>query len=531
MKNDTRGLRGVAVLTVVLTCLAIQAVFTLPAYGDEIVAWGDIISAPVGNDFTAISAGGYHYLALRSDGSIVAWGSNGQGQAIAPTGNDFTAIAAGGFHSLALKSDGSIIGWGMNNYGQSIAPTGNDFIAIAAGMYHSLALKADGSIVGWGYNGYFQTNSPEGNDFIAISAGWFHSLALKNDGTIVGFGLGGSPNYGEENPPTEDGFTAIAAGMELSLALKSDGNIVAWGRNDYGQATPPSGTDFIAIDAGVYHGIALKSDGSIVAWGSNGQGQSIAQTGNDFTAIAAGWYHSLALVSTNSPPVADAGGPYLVALGQEIMLDGSGSHDLDEDMLSYFWDQVEDLGNFDDEIAVNPSFTGTLAGVTKLELWVSDGPDIDDTDLDSTMLVVYDPSAGFVTGGGWIDSPSGAYTPENQDDDDLTGKANFGFVSKYKKGAEVPTGNTEFQFNAGDLNFHSSSYDWLVVTGSNYARFKGTGTVNGDGPYKFMLWAGDDNSDTFRIKIWWEDGEIENVVYDNGFNQEIGGGSIVIHAK
>ena len=95
MKNDTRGLRGVAVLTVVLTCLAIQAVFTLPAYGDEIVAWGDIISAPVGNDFTAISAGGYHYLALRSDGSIVAWGSNGQGQAIAPTGNDFTAIAAG----------------------------------------------------------------------------------------------------------------------------------------------------------------------------------------------------------------------------------------------------------------------------------------------------------------------------------------------------------------------------------------------------------------------------------------------------
>jgi hypothetical protein len=114
----------------------------------------------------------------------------------------------------------------------------------------------------------------------------------------------------------------------------------------------------------------------------------------------------------------------------------------------------------------------------------------------------------------------------------LSGKANFGFVSKYKKGATVPTGQTEFVFQAGDLNFHSSSYDWLVVNqnGSN-AQFKGVGTINGSGDYKFMLWAGDGDSDTFRIKIWWEDGETENVVYDNGFDQEIEGGSIVIHTK
>ena len=45
---------------------------------------------------------------------------------------------------------------------------------------------------------------------------------------------------------------------------------------------------------------------------------------------------------------------------------------------------------------------------------------------DTVMVVVYDPSAGFVTGGGWIDSPAGAYTA----DPSLTGKANFGFVSK-----------------------------------------------------------------------------------------------------
>ena len=113
----------------------------------------------------------------------------------------------------------------------------------------------------------------------------------------------------------------------------------------------------------------------------------------------------------------------------------------------------------------------------------------------------------------------------------VTGKATFGFVSKYKKGATIPEGQTEFQFKAADLNFHSSSYDWLVVTGSDFARFKGTGTINGEGEYKFMLWAGDGDPDTFRIKIWYEVDDTQIVVYDNGMDQPIGGGSIVVHAK
>ncbi len=74
--------------------------------------------------------------------------------------------------------------------------------------------------------------------------------------------------------------------------------------------------------------------------------------------------------------------------------------------------------------------------------------------------------------------PDGAYIP----DPSLTGKANFGFVSTYKKGAAIPTG-------------------------------------------RFMIWTRDDSPDTFRIKICWENGG-ENVVYDNGFSQPIGGGSM-----
>jgi hypothetical protein len=181
----------------------------------------------------------------------------------------------------------------------------------------------------------------------------------------------------------------------------------------------------------------------------------------------------------------------------------------------------------------------SMAGVYRVTLTITDddgGVGTATTTIDDleATVIIYDPDGGFVTGGGWIDSPEGACQLD-WCDDDTTGKANFGFVSKYKKGADVPTGQTEFQLKAGDLNFHSSSYDWLVVTGSNYARFKGLGTINGEGDYKLMLWAGDgtgsSGEDTFRIKIWWEEGEAEHVVYDNGMYQAIGGGSIVVHAK
>lgn len=167
------------------------------------------------------------------------------------------------------------------------------------------------------------------------------------------------------------------------------------------------------------------------------------------------------------------------------------------------------------------------AGIYTIRLDVRDK----DGDVGSStyeFVVVYDPNSGFVTGSGWIDSPAGAYKP----DPSLMDKARFAFVSKYRKGASAPDGNTEFQFRAADLNFHSTNYDWLVVIGSDYAKFKGTGTINGEGDFKFQIWAGDGDSDTFRIKIWEED-ELGNeiLIYDNGMDQEISGGIIVIHAR
>lgn len=177
------------------------------------------------------------------------------------------------------------------------------------------------------------------------------------------------------------------------------------------------------------------------------------------------------------------------------------------------------------------------AGVYTVAFTVDDGYCGTDS-AEYRYVVVYDPDGGFVTGGGWINSPEGAYTA----DPSLTGKATFGFVSKYKKGATVPTGETQFQFKVANLNFHSDTYQWLVIAGSK-AQYKGTGTINGQGNYGFMLTAIDGDlkggdPDKFRIKIWDKDNNDE-IVYDNQLNDsedadpttEIGGGSIVIHKK
>lgn len=80
---------------------------------------------------------------------------------------------------LALKSDGSIVGWGSNGSGQATPPAGNDFIAISADRDYSMALKSDGSIVGWGEAIYHQLPPIGGTGFFTISAGGDHSVALK----------------------------------------------------------------------------------------------------------------------------------------------------------------------------------------------------------------------------------------------------------------------------------------------------------------------------------------------------------------
>jgi hypothetical protein len=177
----------------------------------------------------------------------------------------------------------------------------------------------------------------------------------------------------------------------------------------------------------------------------------------------------------------------------------------------------------------------TTAGVYRVSLTLTDACGATATQT-YEYAVAYDPAAGFVTGAGWIESPAGAYVA----DASLTGKAHFGFQARYQKGATVPTGNTDFQFKAGSLDFKSTVYEWLTVAGAR-AQFKGSGTINGAGDYGFMLTGidgavnGGGGTDKFRIKIWQK--QTGALVYDNQRNTAddavlstvISGGQIVIH--
>jgi len=181
----------------------------------------------------------------------------------------------------------------------------------------------------------------------------------------------------------------------------------------------------------------------------------------------------------------------------------------------------------------------TEPGMYRLTLTVAEDAGSDTATYE--FVVVYNPAGGSVIGAGWINSPAGACRLE-AGDETTTGKANFGFVSKYLKGAHIPMGVTVFDIKACGLEFISARYKWLVVTGSK-AIYKGYGTINGAGNYGFIISAIDAGAaihppvDLFRIKIW--DVATGTVVYDNQMDAAedanptttLGRGSIVVHRR
>ncbi len=221
-----------------------------------------------------------------------------------------------------------------------------------------------------------------------------------------------------------------------------------------------------------------------------------------------------------------------VALGSDATLKATVSPAVSGVAVSFYLDEVLKATSLTDaDGTATLVVSGLAANVYKVRAVVAGG-----CAESIAYLPVYDPNGGFVTGGGWINSPAGAYLADKA----LVGKANFGFVSKYKKGSNQVDGNTEFQFKAGDLNFKSTMHESgsLVIAGKK-AIYRGVGTINGISGYKFVITAIDGNitggtdPDSFRIKI----SDNYGVVYDNGLGADensdvstvLGGGSIVIH--
>lgn len=285
-----------------------------------------------------IASGYRHNIAVRTDGTIWAWGTNQFGQLGNGTNvssdvpvqvnglTGATAVAAGLGHTLALKNDGTVWAWGLNANGQlgNNSTTASNVpvqvngltgvVAIAAGFKHSLAVKADGTIWAWGGNGSGQLGTSSTIDShvpiqvsgisngISVAAAYDHSLAIKSDGTTWSWGnnvygqLGDASNTSSSTPVQVAGMNdswVSSVGGQFSLDLKSDGTIWAWGLGSIGQLgnnattgsnVPVAVTDLnevVAIAAGGSHSLAIRGDGSLWSWGHNDLGQLGNYTGNN----------------------------------------------------------------------------------------------------------------------------------------------------------------------------------------------------------------------------------------------------------
>jgi M6 family metalloprotease-like protein len=233
---------------------------------------------PLGTkDLKQVAGGEGHMVALKTNGTVIVWGNDLQGQTGVPVGlSDVVSVAAGGNACGAVKRDGTIRVWGDTTTGQRTIPDGLvDVKQLALGTNHAFALKTDGTVVAWGNNTSGQASVPATlTDVVYIAAGNTGSVAVKRDGTVVGWG---SVNF-RQVPSGLSNVVAVAScgaasGGTHILALKADGTVVGWGNNLNGQVTIPTGlTNVIAIAAGGFHSAALKADGTVVAWGSTVSG-------------------------------------------------------------------------------------------------------------------------------------------------------------------------------------------------------------------------------------------------------------------
>ena len=315
------------------------------------------IPAAANSNVKAIAGSYFCTVALKNDGSVLAWGYNSQGQCLGTAANGYpitstptgasvqilgqvltgvSAIASGVYHNVAVKNDGTVIAWGDNGNGKCLGTdaSGNPLntyqtgqpvkimgqvltgvSAIASGQEHSIALK-DGGVIAWGSNGSGQCNVPNSakSEVSRIASGYNHTIAVKNDGTVIAWGANGSgqclgtDSTGSRLTSTPSGQPVKLAGQILTgvaqiaggngncMALKSDGTVVGWGNNDYGKcmgtdsngypiSSTPNGqlvklagqllTGVRQIACGEGNTLVLKNDGTVVGWGENSYGQCL----------------------------------------------------------------------------------------------------------------------------------------------------------------------------------------------------------------------------------------------------------------
>lgn len=286
-----------------------------------------VLTSTFGQCWNVITGGNNHSIGLKSDGTLWAWGTNGDGQCgqgnflggtSAPTQigieNNWIHISAGNKCSYAIKNDGTLWAWGINNFGQlgvgtttkrntpTQIGTNNDWQKVISGKgSHVLAIKTNGTLWAWGQNNQGQlgigTSSTmetipvqvgNENNWLNASIGSTHSILIKSNGTIWSCGLGNDGALGIGSnvlafAPTQIGtqnnWIKISSGSNFSGAINNENKLFMWGDNSFGQlgigdyidrnipTQVNNDNNWDEIVLGYFHSVALKSNRTVLSWG------------------------------------------------------------------------------------------------------------------------------------------------------------------------------------------------------------------------------------------------------------------------
>lgn len=240
----------------------------------------------------SVKAGRDHTVALYSDGTVRAIGSNAYGQCNTSEWIDIEQISTMRLHTVGVKSDGTVLAVGMNKDGQCNVEQWNDIVGISAGDHHTVGLKSDGTVVAVGYNQYGECDVADWFDIIAVEAAFNNTIGLKSDGTVLITGAFGHTRLGNWSD-----IVSISAGDSHFIGLRSDGTVVATGTNNHGQCDLSDWTNVVSVCAGAAYTVGLRSDGTVLVEGINDCGEHEAQYWNNIEQIVSGIEHIVGIRS------------------------------------------------------------------------------------------------------------------------------------------------------------------------------------------------------------------------------------------
>jgi alpha-tubulin suppressor-like RCC1 family protein len=292
-----------------------------------------------GTDWKQVSSGGSHTAAIKTDGTLWTWGigtsaqlgTNDTTQRSTPVttfagGSSWKQVSSGGTHTAAIKTDGTLWAWGAGSSGRlgtndttnrstpvTTFAGGTNWKQVSAGGSHTAAIKTDGTLWTWGFglNGRLGTNDltdrstpvttfAGGTNWKQISSSSRHTAAIKTDGTLWTWGdgtygrLGTNDTTQRSTPVTTfaggSSWKQVSSGDFHTVALKDDGvnkELFVFGNGGNGRlgaaesitskdtpvTTFAGGNNWKQVSCGGSHTTATKTDGTLWTWGSGDTGE------------------------------------------------------------------------------------------------------------------------------------------------------------------------------------------------------------------------------------------------------------------